>query len=172
MIRRLELARSEQRLDHLAAVAKGSGVKLTHQRLEIFRELARTEEHPDAETIFRAVQRHVPTVSLDTVYRTLWMLRDLGLVKTLGPNRDAVRFDVNLDRHHHYVCVRCGSVRDFDSEELNGLRVPESVIGFGSIVDAQVEVRGVCANCQRETESTTKRPAKSAAPRSKSVRKR
>ena len=61
----------------------------------------------------------MPTVSLDTVYRTLWKLRDLGLVKTLGPNRDAVRFDANLEGHHHYVCVRCGLVRDFDSEELS-----------------------------------------------------
>lgn len=146
-MRRSEQTRSERRLEHLATVVREAGVKLTHQRLEIFRELARTEEHPDAETLFRAVKRRMPTVSLDTVYRTLWMLRDLGLVTTLGPNRDAVRFDVNLDRHHHYVCVRCGLVRDFDSKELNDLRIPEVVNGFGTIVDAQVEVHGVCAKC-------------------------
>jgi len=142
-----ELSRSERRLQHLEAVIREAGVKLTHQRLEIFRELARTDDHPDAETLFRAVKKRMPTVSLDTVYRTLWMLRDLGLVTTLGPHRDAVRFDVNLDRHHHYVCVRCGLVRDFDSDAMNGLRVPEAVKAFGSIVDAQVEVRGVCASC-------------------------
>ena len=88
---------SERRLQNFQVAVKQAGVKLTHQRLEIFRELAKTEEHPDAETIFRAVQERVPMVSLDTVYRTLWMLRDLGLVKMLGPNRDAVRFDVNLE---------------------------------------------------------------------------
>ena len=79
---------------------------MTHQRLEIFREVASTIEHPDADTVFRAVQRRMPTVSLDTVYRTLWMLHDLGLVTTLGPQRNGVRFDANLERHHHYVCVR------------------------------------------------------------------
>lgn len=127
---------------------KQAGVKLTHQRLEIFRELANTAEHPDAETIFRAVQERVPMMSLDTVYRTLWMLRDLGLIKTLGPNHNAVRFDANLDPHHHYVCVSCGSVRDFQSEELNKLPLRAVAKRFGSVVEAQVEVRGLCASCQ------------------------
>lgn len=151
-----EPTRSQRRLDHLERVIRESGVKLTHQRLEIIRELACNDEHPDAETIFRAVQQRMPTVSLDTVYRTLWMLRDLGLVTTLGPHRDAVRFDVNLDRHHHYVCVRCGSVRDFDSKDMNALRVPDSVRAFGSIVDAQVEVRGLCTSCTTPTKTKTK----------------
>lgn len=139
---------STRRLEHLKAVVKEAGVKLTHQRLEIFRELAETQEHPTAETIFRAVQQRVPTVSVDTVYRTLWMLHDLGLVTTLGPQRDGVRFDANLDQHHHFICVRCGLVRDFESEELDALRVPKAVQQLGHIVDSHVEVRGVCTRCQ------------------------
>lgn len=141
-------SRTEQRLDQLKAVAKRAGVKLTHQRLEIFRELAATDEHPDADSIFRAVQHRMPTVSVDTVYRTLWMLHDLGLVTTLGPERNGVRFDANLDQHHHYVCRRCGLVRDFESADLNALRVPDAVKALGSIADAHVEVRGVCTSCQ------------------------
>jgi len=140
----------EQRLEHLKAVAKEAGVKLTHQRLEIFRELAATEEHPDADTIFRAVQQRMPTVSVDTVYRTLWMLHDLGLVMTLGPERLGVRFDANLDPHHHYHCTRCGLVRDFESSELSALHLPDSLHDLGSIADAHVEVRGVCAACQAQ----------------------
>ena len=138
------------RLEHISVVVRKAGVKLTHQRLEIFRELARTDEHPDAETVFRAVQQRVPTMSLDTVYRTLWMLRDLGLVTALGSHRGGVRFDVNLGRHHHYVCVRCRLVRDFTSAELDGIRLPSAVQGFGSIVDTQVEVRGLCTGCSIE----------------------
>lgn len=152
-MRKSDPNRIEKRLEHLKATAKEAGVKLTHQRLEIFRELATTEEHPDAETIFRAVQQRMPTVSLDTVYRTLWMLHDLGLVTTLGPQRDRVRFDANIDPHHHYVCVRCGLVRDFESDELNGLRLPDALKQLGSIVDAHVEVRGLCAECQKVADS-------------------
>jgi Fur family peroxide stress response transcriptional regulator len=145
-----EAPRSEVRLERMKEAAKGAGIKLTHQRLEIFKELAASEDHPDAETLFRAVQQRMPTVSLDTVYRTLWMLRDLGLVNTLGPQRDAIRFDANLDQHHHFVCMHCGLVRDFQSSALNALKVPEAVAGFGTVVDAQVEVRGICAKCQQE----------------------
>jgi len=139
----------EDRLEHLQAVAREAGVKLTHQRLEIFRELVSTEAHPDADTIYRAVRRRMPTVSLDTVYRTLWMLHDLGLVMTLGPQRDRARFDANLDQHHHFVCVRCGLVRDFESEALAHLPLPASVAALGSVQDAHVEVRGTCGACQR-----------------------
>lgn len=148
MKRKIAPSGTEKRLEHLRAVARGAGLKLTHQRLEIFRELSASEEHPDAETVYRAVQERMPTVSLDTVYRTLWALHDLGLVSTLGPRASGVRFDANLERHHHFSCVRCGLVRDFESEELDGLRVPEAVKRLGRIVDAHVEVRGLCKECQ------------------------
>ena len=87
---------------------------------------------------------------MDTVYRTLWMLHDLGLVATLGPELEGVRFEANLDQHHHFVCVRCGLVPDFECVELNALRVPDAVKAFGSIADAHVEVRGVCTKCQAQ----------------------
>ena len=135
------------RLARYQTVARAAGVKLTHQRLEIFREVAASLEHPDAESVFRAVQTRLPTVSLDTVYRTLWLLHDLGLVATLGPRRGSVRFDANLEPHHHYVCVRCGLARDFTSAELDILRVPDIVQEFGSIVATHVEVRGICGGC-------------------------
>ena len=140
----------ERRLERFKAAAKEVGLKLTHQRLEIFREVASSLEHPGAETVFRAVQARMPTVSLDTVYRTLWMLNDLGLITTLGPRRESVRFDANLEHHHHYVCVRCGLARDFESAELNALRIPDSVKEFGSVVATHVEVRGICDRCAEE----------------------
>lgn len=149
-----------QRLDRWKTVAREAGVKLTHQRLEIFRELAANEDHPDAESVFRAVRVRVPTVSLDTVYRTLWLLHGLGLVTTLEPRREGIRFDVNTARHHHYVCVRCGLVRDFYSAELDALRVPDAVTGLGGVLEARVEVRGICARCQSDiaVSDTTKPP--------------
>jgi Fur family peroxide stress response transcriptional regulator len=141
--------RLETQLEQLKAAARKAGVKLTHQRLEIFKALASTKTHPDADSIYRAVQPRMPTLSLDTVYRTLWMLHDLGLVTTLGPQRDRIRFDANLEQHHHFVCVRCGLVRDFESETLSRLPLPESLAALGAVRDAHVEVRGTCEACQR-----------------------
>ena len=96
----------EQRMNHFNEVCRNSGAKLTHQRLEIFREVAQTGDHPDAEQIYQGVRKRMPTVSLDTVYRTLWLLKDLGLTIPLGFPRERTRFDANLSRHHHFVCVQ------------------------------------------------------------------
>jgi Fur family transcriptional regulator, peroxide stress response regulator len=89
----------------------------------------------------------MPTVSLDTVYRTLWMLNDLGLVTTLGPRRESMRFDANLAPHHHYLCVRCGLARDFESAELNALSIPGAARQFGEVASVHIEVRGLCKRC-------------------------
>jgi Fur family peroxide stress response transcriptional regulator len=156
-----EAAEIERRTVRFKEAVRAAGVKLTHQRLEIFREVAASVSHPDADGIFREVQRRIPTVSLDTVYRTLWWLNDLGLITTLGPRRESVRFDGNLEPHHHYVCVQCGLARDFESAEFNALRVPEAVKRLGSVAGTHVEVRGVCEGC-------LKRPRKASHPGSPS----
>ena len=142
-----------RRIEQFKAACKKAGVKLTHQRLEIFREIAANTEHPDAETVFRCVQARIPTVSLDTVYRTLWLLDGLGLITTLGPRRESVRFDPNLEHHHHYVCMQCGLAKDFVSADLNVLPIPASVKKIGSVMATHVEVRGLCAGCAMETAS-------------------
>jgi len=136
-----------RRVDRFKEACKQAGVKLTHQRLEIFREVASTTSHPDAETIYRRVRQRIPTISLDTVYRTLWMLTDVGLVTTMGPRHERVRFDANLTPHHHFVCVRCGLARDFESPELCELHLPDQVRGFGKVLGTHLEVRGVCSQC-------------------------
>ncbi|MBN1126363.1 MAG: transcriptional repressor [Sedimentisphaerales bacterium] len=136
-----------QRMKRLQEGLRRSGVKLTHQRLEIFRELAASGEHPDADVIYKSVRQRIPTVSLDTVYRTLWLLLDLGLITTLGSSGERTRFDANMKSHHHFVCSACGMTRDFYSEELDELNIPPSAKSFGRVQTAHVEVRGLCLDC-------------------------
>ena len=137
----------DQRLARFEEVCRNSGAKLTHQRMEIFREVVQTDEHPDVEKVFKGVRRRMPTVSMDTVYRTLWWLKDLGLVTMFGPPRDRARFDANLSRHHHFVCNRCGLTRDFYSDEFDSLELPDSVLSIGRAERIQVEVKGLCLKC-------------------------
>ena len=137
----------ERRMAHFEEVCRSSGAKLTHQRMEIFREVAQTADHPDADRIFRRVRERLPTVSMDTVYRTLWWLTDLGLIAILGPPRERVRFDANLRRHHHFVCTRCGLTRDFESERFDSLELPEGVRSIGHAEETQVEIKGLCLEC-------------------------
>ncbi len=138
------------RLEHLKMVCQQAGMRVTHQRLEIFREVAKTGDHPNAEQVFQGVRERLPTVSLDTVYRTLWMLVDHGLITTMSPGRRRTRFDANLDQHHHFVCTRCGYTKDFYSEDFDILTPPDSVLEFGEIQQTQVEVHGLCNGCRKE----------------------
>jgi Fur family peroxide stress response transcriptional regulator len=139
----------QSRLEHFRDVCDRAGMKLTHQRMEIFREVARTTDHPDAQTVYRRIRKRLPTVSLDTVYRNLWLLSDLGLIATLGPSRERARFDANMTTHHHFVCKRCGVAQDFYSREFDELRPPAAVRLVGEVERIQVELRGLCVRCSR-----------------------
>jgi Fur family peroxide stress response transcriptional regulator len=153
---------ADGRLDGLKAVARRAGIKLTHQRLEIFRAIAGTDEHPDAETVWRSVRVRIPTLSLATVYRTLWLLADVGLVSTVVPGGDRVRFDANLDPHAHYVCIRCGLTRDLAAWDDELRRISGQASRFGSVVATAIEVRGICARCAgagSDGSATERRPA-------------
>jgi Fur family peroxide stress response transcriptional regulator len=142
----------KQRMDYFKSTLRRSGVKLTHQRMVIFQEVAGLENHPDAESIHKAVRKKLPMVSLDTVYRTLWLLQDLGLIRILGA-RDRVRFDGNMKLHHHFVCSECGMMRDFYSSEYDQLKIPKAVQDLGNAESAQVEVRGICIGCSKKSNS-------------------
>ena len=144
---------SERRMKRFAEVCRREGMKITHQRLVIFRVLAATDEHPDVETIYQAVREQMPTISLDTVYRTLWTFRDLGLIGALGPSRERVRFDANTAPHHHFVCTKCGAALDFYSPEFDNLRVPDEVRAFGKALTTQVEIQGICLRCSETTDA-------------------
>jgi Fur family peroxide stress response transcriptional regulator len=148
-------AEIKKRMEHFERVCREAGVKLTHQRMEIFREVALNGDHPDAETVFQGVRERIPALSLDTVYRALWLLSDLGLITTLGAPRERTRFDANLSRHHHFVCSKCGLTRDFYSDEFNDLRPPDSVKAFGQIETTYMEVRGICRACAAMKKGST-----------------
>ncbi|MBN2080803.1 transcriptional repressor [bacterium] len=144
----------DERLEQFKQACRRAGVKLTHQRLEIYREVAQTTDHPDAITVYKGVRKRLPTVSLDTVYRTLSFLVDLGVLSTLGSGRERARFDGNTERHHHFICTRCGKTRDFVSSAYDDVRPPRSARAYGEVESTHVELRGICHECAaRDTDS-------------------
>ena len=146
---KVESSEIESRFAHFKAKAHEAGVKLTHQRLEIFREIAARRDHPDAEEVYHAVRHRMPGVSLDTVYRTLWILYDLNLIATYGQVRETVHFDPNPEPHHHYICVRCGIIRDLATSEFDELQIPPTAASYGTVLALRVELSGICEGCAR-----------------------
>jgi Fur family peroxide stress response transcriptional regulator len=140
-------AELEKRMRRFAEKCRQRGMKITHQRTEVFRELAGSGQHPDAETIYQQVRKRVPAISRDTVYRTLSAMEACGLVRKSEILFCRARYDANLDRHHHFVCTECGLVRDFYSKALDALPIPKCVGSLGSILSTHVQVRGTCSAC-------------------------
>jgi len=140
-------AEVERRMARFEAACRQAGLKLTHQRTEIYRELAATGEHPDAEAVYRAVRQRIPTISLDTVYRTLWRLTDLGLINTLELPHERQRFDANTEPHHHFVCRQCGYTRDIHRSSFRRPSVPRAARRLGNVETMHVEFRGLCPKC-------------------------
>jgi Fur family transcriptional regulator, peroxide stress response regulator len=139
-----------QRMDLFKDALKHNGVKLTHQRMIIFNEVAESKEHPNVESVYNTVRKKLPMVSLDTVYRTLWMLQDLRLILILGA-RDRVRFDGNMKPHHHFICNECGLMRDFYSNEFDLLKIPKEVKNFGNGKTVHIEIQGICTECSKKS---------------------
>ena len=137
----------EKRVEGFLAACRRHGIRVTHQRTEILRELAGTKEHPDAETLYMRVRRRIPAMSLDTIYRTLRMLEEKRVISRVGSVRDKARFDANTDRHHHFVCTKCGKIRDFASEALDRFVAPPEISATGAVDSVYVELRGRCKKC-------------------------
>ncbi|MGV8083583.1 MAG: Fur family transcriptional regulator [Coriobacteriia bacterium] len=145
-------AEEERRVASMVEGLRESGLRITHQRLEVAREIARTDTHPDVEGIYRKVRTRVPTISLDTVYRTLGVLAEKGLVWRVSTMSGPTRYDANLSHHHHFVCMKCGMVRDVIGDPaLDEVRPSGDVLEHGSIESVEIQLRGTCTACAKKS---------------------
>lgn len=138
---------SKKQLEQLKQLCNEAGIKLTHQRLEIFRELMSASDHPSAELIHKRLHKNLPTIAIDTVYRTLATFDELGLIKKLHIMNERTLFDTNLNIHHHFICTRCKKVEDIYWPDFDNTMLPEVVERIGMIQSRHLEIHGVCNNC-------------------------
>jgi len=125
-------------------------LKVTHQRLEIFRELAGADDHPSAENLYKRLIKKLPTLSLDTVYRTLATLEKYLLITRVQTLLSQARYDARMDKHHHTVCNRCGTITDFKWNLFDNVEVPAAVVGWGKVIKRNAVLEGICKECEEE----------------------
>jgi len=144
--RQLKLAEVVRRKLHAA------GLKCTPQRCEIFEEIVRMRGHFSAEELaerFRARKRG-PAISRATVYRTLPLLVQCGLVREVIFTEKHSHYEVVYSREHHehMVCTKCGRIIAFDDSELErAIRRIARAAGFAP-VSHKIEVCGLCDKCR------------------------
>ncbi len=131
---------------------KHHGVRLTRQRQILLDLIDNSGEHLDAERLFQLAKEKDPKLNRVTVYRTLKMLKESGLVDELDLMHQAGDqhfYETRLKQEHaHIICLRCGRVEEFFGEPLQKLRRQvESHFGF-QIMLARTEIGGYCAHCQ------------------------
>lgn len=133
----------------LASILKAHQLKVTPQRLSIFKMLRQTTAHPSAETIYQTLIQEYPTMSFATVYKTLDTFVQHGLIQQLNVGEDSYRYDADTSCHPHLQCTCCKTVIDLPAlKEVNKLRseVMEST-GY-TISGEQLYFYGKCPKCQ------------------------
>ena len=139
----------EAELKAFRKVCKERGIKVTPQRLEIYREVMKAHGHPSAEEIYSRVRERLPSISLDTVYRTLSAFESYGLIGRIQ-TVDRIRFDPNTKLHHHLLCKLCKGLTDFRWDDFDELAPPRDVSDWGHPETKHVQISGVCSKCAEE----------------------
>ena len=98
----------------LEAVLRDMGCKVTPQRLAIYEVLKNCNMHPTAETIYNIISSDYPTMSLATVYKTLDLLKETGIIQELNIAGNSSRYDVIPKPHPHILCTKCGKIENMD----------------------------------------------------------
>lgn len=125
------------------------GFRLTPQRLLILSVLQGTDEHISAEEIHSLVRQRYPFVDISTVYRTLDVLKGMGLVMETDLGEGRVRYHwAEKGRHHHLVCRQCGAVMDLEESVPQMLgEALRREYGFQADL-AHLAIFGRCRRCQ------------------------
>lgn len=126
-----------------------SGRKVTPQRIVVYSELVRSEDHPSAEMLFRKVRKISPSISLDTVNRTLLMLYEMGEALIVEGSGDPKRFDAGMDKHQHFRCIQCRRIIDFHHEPFDEIKIPTSISRNFTILRKSIYLEGICDRCNR-----------------------
>jgi Fe2+ or Zn2+ uptake regulation protein len=127
----------------LSDLLRERGQRVTLPRLMVHRYVRRAPRHLTAED----VRRELPSLSFATVYATLELFEELGLVRRIGTLEGAAIYDSRIEPHHHAMCRRCGKVVDVEGGRVS-VRARRAAADAGFRVErAEVQLIGLCADC-------------------------
>jgi Fe2+ or Zn2+ uptake regulation protein len=133
----------------LTDLLRERGQRVTSQRLLIDRFLRENQGHVTAEQVLAGVADALPGTALPTVYATLELFEELGLVRRVQTGGGTMVFDARTAPHHHLTCRRCGAVEDVEAPvELSKVLRRARRAGFDA-EHAEVVVSGLCRDCAR-----------------------
>lgn len=139
---------------------RGAGVRVTPQRLAIAEAVVNSTDHPSVQQIYDRVRQHFPSMTLATIYSTLGVLQNSGLIQEL-PFQKLSRYEANTEPHVNLVCIDCGNVIDADLGQESVVRLRNQVAQHSDfeVTWQRVDFYGWCPRCAAEKRRAT--PAES-----------
>ena len=125
-----------------------AGIRPSVQRLAIFEYVRQSCEHPTAEVVYEALCDELGSLSLTTVYNTLKLFVDAGLISMLTIDDTFRCFDGNRCCHAHFRCNNCGIITDLQMNE-DFISLVEGLDGY-KVTDAQLYLKGLCPTCKKK----------------------
>ena len=127
------------------------GLRVTSQRALVLEIIRHGRGHLDADEIYRRAREKQPRISLSTVYRTLQMLRKLGLIEELHFDEEHHHYEAKPStEHHHLVCLSCGRVVEFQYPLARLVKRNVTEIKDFEIIDTELRMTGYCPKCHQE----------------------
>ena len=147
---------------HLETTLHATRRRVTDQRRLLLEIIRANGEHLDADQIYELARKQNPRLSLSTVYRTLSLLRDLGLVDEVHLGEDHHHYELkSTAAHHHLICRSCGRVTEFSTFLADELA---SSVGdqYGyDVQEVRIELAGLCNQCREAQEAGETAPRSS-----------
>lgn len=153
---RREQQKGARARDPLAHRVAGRGLRLTAQRRVVLDAVRGSDGHPTADEVFRAARVRLPRISLGTIYRTLGVLRDLGLVRELHFGRTEGRYEEETGHHHHAVCSECGRIDDVPAAAFEDLTRRAKAVTSFEVTAHRLEFVGTCPTCRSKSKTTAR----------------
>ena len=136
-------------MSHFYQTCEEHGLKVTPQRVFIYEELKKSTNHPSIDDIYQRVREKLPNISFDTVYRTVLSFAELRLINMVPGYGGSKRFDANTTQHHHFRCVKCEKIIDFENEYYNQIQIPEELQRKFQIINKKILLEGICEECTK-----------------------
>ena len=129
---------------NIEALCAAKGMRMTEQRRVIARVLARSADHPDVEELYRRCAAVDDRISISTVYRTVKLFEDAGIIERHDFREGRARYEQIPDTHHdHLINLRTGAVVEFQSDEIERLQAEIARrLGY-RLVDHRLELYAV-----------------------------
>jgi len=117
------------------------------QRIKILEYLYNFKTHPTADMIYQELVKEIPTLSKTTVYNTLKIFTDKGILIALSLSNNEIRYDYDTDHHIHFKCTECGKIYDLDRSYDS---YTDDLVEGHKVLEYHVNLIGICRSCQKK----------------------